>query len=291
MEVFIAQLISGIKLGTLYAVVVICYNLLILVTGILHLGYASLLVLSMYAAWFVLNATNNNLILGMMAAIASGVVLGAITAPLFLPFIKRRAMLEALVVSLALGIISSDIMSHWFNLGLPIAFPPSLQMEGRSIQWGLTIIRMGELVTLLVSVLIVIAFLYFLNKTKQGRILRAVAQDTEVARILGISVPKTAILSFALAGLIGGITAILFAMSTGTASSILGDSLSIKALAVLFLASIGNLKGGLICSIILGVVESLAMGYLPGDWTNAIAFSVVVIILLFKPEGLFGEQH
>lgn len=291
MEVFIAQLISGIKLGTLYAVVVICYNLLILVTGILHLGYASLLVLSMYAAWFVLNATNNNLILGMMAAIASGVVLGAITAPLFLPFIKRRAMLEALVVSLALGIISSDIMSHWFNLGLPIAFPPSLQMEGRSIQWGLTIIRMGELVTLLVSVLIVIAFLYFLNRTKQGRILRAVAQDTEVARILGISVPKTAILSFALAGLMGGITAILFAMSTGTASSILGDSLSIKALAVLFLASIGNLKGGLICSIILGVVESLAMGYLPGDWTNAIAFSVVVIILLFKPEGLFGEQH
>lgn len=291
MEVFIAQLISGIKLGTLYAVVVICYNLLILVTGILHLGYASLLVLSMYAAWFVLNATNNNLILGMSAAIGSGVALGVITAPLFLPFIKRRAILEALVVSLALGIISSDIMSHWFNLGLPIAFPPSLQMEGRSISWGLTIIRMGELVTLFISILIVIAFLYFLNKTKQGRILRAVAQDTEVARILGISVPKTAILSFALAGLMGGITAILFAMSTGTASSILGDSLSIKALAVLFLASIGNLKGGLICSILLGIVESLAMGYLPGDWTNAIAFSVVVIILLFKPEGLFGEQH
>jgi branched-chain amino acid transport system permease protein len=62
-------------------------------------------------------------------------------------------------------------------------------------------------------------------------------------------------------------------------------------LAILMLASIGNLKGGLICALILGVVESVVMAYLPGDWTNAIAFSVVVAVLLFKPEGLFGEQH
>lgn len=291
MEVFVAQLIGGIKLGSLYAVVVICYNLLILVTGILHLGYATLLVLSMYAAWWVLSVTNDNLLLGIGAAIVSGPMIGAITAPLFLPLIKRRAILEALVVSLALGIISADIMSHWFNLGLPVAFPPTLQMEGFSISWGLTQIRMGELVTLAVSIIIVFAFLYFLNRTKRGRMLRAVAQDTEVARILGISVSKTAVFSFALAGFLGGITAVLFAMSTGAASASLGDNLSIKVLAVLMLASIGNLKGGLICALILGVVESIAMAYLPGDWTNAIAFSVVVAVLLFKPEGLFGEQH
>ena len=74
MEVFISQLISGIKLGSLYAVVVIGYNLLILVTGVLHLGYASLTVLSMYAAWVVLKVTGDNLILGISAAIASGAI-------------------------------------------------------------------------------------------------------------------------------------------------------------------------------------------------------------------------
>ena len=291
MEVFVAQLIGGIKLGSLYAVVVICYDLLILVTGILHLGYATLLVLSMYAAWWVLRATNGNLALGILAAVASGPMIGAVTAPLFLPLIRRRAILEALVISLALGIIGADVMSHWLNLGLPISFPARLQMEGYTITWGLTQIRMGELVTLAVSIVVVFAFLYFLNKTKRGRVLRAVAQDTEVARILGISVSKTAVFSFALAGFLGGITAVLFAMSTGAASADLGDNLSIKVLAVLMLASIGNLKGGLICALFLGVVESFVMAYLPGDWTNAIAFSVVVAVLLFKPEGLFGEQH
>jgi branched-chain amino acid transport system permease protein len=291
MQVLIAQLIGGLKLGSLYAVVVICYNLLILVTGVLHIGYASLLVLSMYAAWLVFSVTNDNLTLGILAAIASGTAIGAATAPLFLSLIKRRALLEALVVSLALGIIGEDVMSHWFNHGRPIAFPASLQMEGASIRFGFTLIRMGEIITLVASILIVIAFLYFLNKTGKGRSLRAVAQDTYIARILGISVPKTTVFSFALAGFLGGLAAVLFAMSTGTASPELGDGLSIEILAILFLASIGNLRGGLICALILGMIETLSMAYLPGDWTNAIAFSVVVVVLLFKPGGLFGEQH
>ncbi len=291
MEVFISQLISGIKLGSLYAVVVIGYNLLILVTGILHLGFASLVVLSMYIAWLVLHATGGSLILGTAAAIFSGIGIGIVTAPVFLPFIRRRAVLEALVVSLAIGIISTEIMSHWFNLGLPITFPSDLLMEDMNITWGLISIRAGELITLLASILIVFIFFYSLNKTRQGKILRAVAQDTEVAGILGISVSKTAVFSFGLAGLLGGISAILFAISTGTASATLGDNLAIKCLAVLFLASLGNLKGGLICALILGVVESMVMGYLPGDWTNAIAFSVIVVVLLFKPEGLFGAQN
>jgi branched-chain amino acid transport system permease protein len=290
-EVLIAQLIGGIKLGSLYAVVVIGFNLLILVTGVMHLGYPTLLVLSMYLAWFVLSVTNNNIFLGIAAAIVSGPVIGALTAPLFLPLVKRKAHLEALVVSLAIGIICSDIMSHWFNLGLPIAFPPALQLEGHSIKWGLAVIRMGELVTLAVSIIVVFAFLYFLNKTKQGRVLRAVAQDNDVARILGISVSKVSVLSFALTGLLGGITAILFAMSTGAASADLGDNLGMKCLAILFSASIGNLRGGLICALGLGIIESLAMTYLPGDWTNAIAFSAIVVVLLFKPTGIFGEQH
>jgi branched-chain amino acid transport system permease protein len=291
MEVFVAQLICGIKLGALYAVVVIGYNLLILVTGILHLGYASLLVLSMYAAWLVFGVTNDNLGLGIAAAIVSGIVIGTVTAPLFLPFIRRRMVNEALVVSLAIGIICAEIMSHWLNLGMPVAFPPSLQMAGTTISWGLTMIGMGELVTLLASIVIVFAFFYFLNRTKLGRVLRAVAQDNEIARILGISVSKMAIFSFALAGLLAGLVAILLAMSTGSASPSLGDNLAIKCLAILLLASLGNLKGGLICALILGMVESMAMGYLPGEWTNAIAFSVIVAVLLFKPEGLFGPQY
>ena len=290
MEALISYIISGIQLGILYGIVTIGLNLLILVTGVLNFGYSNLLVLSMYAGWLILEATGN-VFLAAAGTIVSGIVINTALTPLFLPFIKKRAHLEALVVSIGISLISVEVMSHWLNLGLPIAFPASIQMSGSSIKFGLASIGMGRIISLAAGVILLFAFFKFLYKSKQGRILRAVAQDTEVAAMMGISIPKTMFISFAMGGLLAGIVAILMAISIGTASPELGDNLTLMCLAILFLAGIGNLKGGLICAVLVGVVEGMVMGYLPGDWTKAFAFSVILAVLLFKPEGIFGSQH
>ena len=290
MEAFISYLISGIQLGILYGIVTIGFNLLILVTGILNFSYSHLLVLSMYVGWLILEATNN-IILAAAGTILSGVVINAVLTPLFLPFIKKRAHLEALVISIGIALISVEIMSHWLNLGLPIAFPKSIQMSDSAIRFGLASIGIGRLLSLITGIILLFIFFKFLYKSKQGRILRAVAQDSEVAAMLGISIPKTMLFSFSLGGLLAGIVAILMAISLGSASAELGDNITLMCLAILFLAGIGNLKGGLICAIFVGIVEGMVMGYLPGDWTKAFAFSVILAVLLFKPDGIFGSQH
>ncbi len=290
MEAFISYLISGIQLGVLYGIVTIGFNLLILVTGILNFAYSNLLVLSMYAGWVILGATDS-IMIAAIGTVLSGVLINAVLTPLFLPFIKKHMHLEALVISIGISLISVEIMSHWLNLGLPIAFPRSIQMSDSAIRFGLASIGIGKLITLLLGILLLFVFFQFLYKTKRGRILRAVAQDSEVAEMLGISIPKTMFFSFALGGLLAGIVAILMAVSLGSASSELGDNITLMCLAILFLAGIGNLKGGLICAIFVGTVEGMVMGYLPGDWTKAFAFSVILAVLLFKPEGIFGTQH
>jgi branched-chain amino acid transport system permease protein len=290
MEAFISYLISGIQLGVLYGIVAIGFNLLILVTGILNFSYSNLLVLSMYAGWLILEATNS-IMLAAAGTILSGVLINAVLTPLFLPFIKKRMHLEALVISIGISLISVEIMSHWLNLGLPIAFPRSIQMSDSAIKFGLASVGIGKLMSLLAGIVLLVVFFQFLYKSKQGRILRAVAQDSEVAAMLGISIPKTMLFSFALGGLLAGVVAILMAISLGSASSELGDNITLMCLAMLFLAGIGNLKGGLICAIFVGIVEGMVMGYLPGDWTKAFAFSVILAVLLFKPEGIFGTQH
>lgn len=291
MQAFIGQLICGIELGSIYAIVVIGYNMLLLVTSILHWGYAHLLVLSMYVAWLVFGVTNNSLALGVPTAIVFGIMAGAVLAPLFLPFIRRGAHLEGFVISAGIASIIVEIQSHWINYGLPIAFPPALLMEDNIIRFGLSTISVGRLLTLGVSIILMFAFFYFLNRSKQGRMLRAVAQDSVVARILGISVRKMIILSFALSGLLAGITAVCLAVALGTAGPSLGDQLAIKCLGVLILASAGNLKGGLVCAIIFGVLDSMIMGYLPGDWANTSTFLVIVGVLMFKPGGLFSVRN
>lgn len=290
MAAFTSYLISGIQLGILYGIVTIGFNLLILVTGVLNFSYSHLLVLSMYAGWMILKATGS-IILSAAGTILAGIVINGVLTPLFLPFIKKRAHLEALVISIGISLISVEIMSHWLNLGLPIAFPKSIQMSDSAIRFGLASIGIGRLISLFAGIVLLFVFFRFLYKSRYGRILRAVAQDTEVAAILGISIPKTMFLSFALGGLLAGIVAILLAISLGSASAELGDNITLMCLAILFLAGIGNLKGGLICSVFVGIVEGMVMGYLPGDWTKAFAFSVILLVLLFKPKGIFGSQH
>lgn len=121
MEAFISYIISGIQLGVLYGIVTIGFNLLILVTGILNFSYSHLLVLSMYVGWLILEATNNA-ILAAAGTILSGVIINAVLTPLFLPFIKKRAHLEALVISIGIALISVEIMSHWLKPWTPHRF-------------------------------------------------------------------------------------------------------------------------------------------------------------------------
>jgi branched-chain amino acid transport system permease protein len=290
MAAFISYILSGIQLGILYGIVTIGFNLLILVTGVLNFSYSHLLVLSMYAGWLILEATNN-IWLAAAGTIASGVIINAVLTPLFLPFIKKRAHLESLVISIGIALISVEVMSHWLNTGLPIAFSKSIQMSDSAIKFGLASIGIGRIIALAAGIVLLFIFFRFLYHTKQGRILRAVAQDTEVAAMMGISIPKTMLISFALGGLLAGVVAILMAVSLGSASAELGDNITLMCLAILFLAGIGNLKGGLICAVFMGIVEGMVMGYLPPDWTKAFAFSVILAVLLFKPEGIFGSQH
>ncbi|NLD35931.1 MAG: branched-chain amino acid ABC transporter permease [Desulfatiglans sp.] len=290
MAAFISYILSGIQLGILYGIVTIGFNLLILVTGVLNFSYSHLLVLSMYAGWLILEATNN-IWLAAGGTVVTGVILNAVLTPLFLPFIKKRAHLESLVISIGIALISVEIMSHWLNAGLPIAFSKTIQMSDSAIKFGLASIGMGRIISLIAGIILLFVFFRVLYHSKQGRILRAVAQDTETAAMMGISIPKTMLVSFALGGLLAGVVAILMAVSLGSASAELGDNITLMCLAILFLAGIGNLKGGLICAVFMGIVEGLVMGYLPPDWTKAFAFSVILVVLLFKPEGLFGSQH
>ena len=95
-------------------------------------------------------------------------------------------------------------------------------------------------------------------------------------------------LSYGIAGLLGGVTAVFLAMAVGSAYPALGNTLALKVIATVLFAGVGNLGGGLICGLILGTAESLTTGYLPGQWSNAVSFGMIMVVVLFRPAGLFG---
>lgn len=291
MEVFIAQLINGISLGSIYVLLVTGFNLLLLVAMIIHFSYPQVVVFAMYISWVVMNATGNNILLGILAGIIASVVFNVATAPLFQHVMKKREGVDinsTMVISLGLGMIITDVLSHGFNKGFPIAFPKELVGNQGFIQLGLINISRGQIFSLATGIVAVSILFWLLYKTRPGRAFRAIAEDPDGAKLVGIPIMRTGLASYALTGLLGGVTAVLLSSLIGSASPAMGEHVAHKVLAVSIIAGLGNLKGGLIVGLLLGILEALIQGYVSGSWSNAIAFVVMLVVILIKPRGLFG---
>ena len=195
-----------------------------------------------------------------------------------------------MVLGQGIAIILTDVCSHFFNYGQAIAFPKALTGGGARIRFGIVYFSLGDIYALVGSFIAVLVLLYFLYRSKQGKAIRAMAQDLDVARTLGIPFNRTGIIGFGIAGILAGIVAILIATTLESASPGLGDSLAIKAMTLMLFAGMGNLTGGMICALILGVVEAMAQAFMPGRWTEAIVFGVIMVVILVRPNGVFGTR-
>jgi branched-chain amino acid transport system permease protein len=291
MQVFVAQVINGLSLGSIYVLLVTGFNLLLLVAMIIHFAYPQVVLFSMYIAWVVLRYTGNSVPLAVAASVASSVAINLASAPLFQKIMKNREEVDinaTMVVSMGIGMIITDVLSHGFNKGLPISFPGELVGDVALFRLGLISLLSGQVISLAVGLLAVSGVFLLLYKTRQGRAFRAIAEDPNGARLVGIPLLSTGLQSYALSGILGGLIAVLLALMLGYASPGLGEQVAHKVLAVSIIAGLGNLPGGLVVGLALGILESLIQGYLPGSWSNAIAFVVLLVVILVRPRGLFG---
>jgi branched-chain amino acid transport system permease protein len=291
MEVFIAQVINGLALGSIYVLLVTGFNLLLLVAMIIHFAYPQVVVFSMYIIWLVLGLTGNNLLLGALAGIAASILLNLVSAPLFQKVMEKRGEVDinsTMVLSMGIGMIITDVLSHGFNKGHPIAFPEVLAGGEAILRVGLISVRPGQVFSLVVGGVAVSSFFLLLYKTRPGRAFRAIAEDPNGARLVGIPLLRTGLESYAWSGLLGGIIALLLSALLGSASPGLGEQVAHKVLAVSIIAGLGNLVGGLVVGLFLGILEAIVQGYISGTWSNVIAFVVMLVVILAKPNGLFG---
>lgn len=286
----LASVINGLAMGSIYALIVLGMNLLVLVRKVTYHGYSHIIMMSMSVCWLVLGWTNNNIPLAIIAMILFAIVLTVATEPLFRPLAKRGADLETVVVGMGIGIVLTEVMAQYINRGASFSFPKAMTGGGVMIGSGLVSFSMANIITFVAMIIVVALLMAFLYKTRQGRGLRAVAQNLRVSRTLGISFTKSGVLGFAVAGILAGVTGLLLVMSLGYAAPTLGDSFAVKAMILMLFAGMGNLKGGIISAAGMGVVEALALTFLPGRWTEAIFYGVIMVVILWRPQGLFGSK-
>lgn len=278
------QLVNGLMLGSVYALIGIGYTLVFGVLKMLNLAHAYIfmaapfmtvvLIGSGVPAWLALG-------LGVGGAALLGVLLYLVA---FKP-IPREHALGGFVASLSFGIILQAIVVNAWG-SLPVKFPTVLRLP--DVTLGEVILSGVQLASLVVSAALMVGLLYVIRSTRFGRNIRAIALNPTAAALLGVAVPRAVLLVFFLSSGLAGLAGLIVAMRFESIGAFMGDMYAIKALAVIIIGGLGDVRGAVLAGLLLGICEVLFKAYAAPGWSEAFIWLFLIGVFLLKPEGIFG---
>ena len=287
---FLNYLISGISLGSVYAIIALGYTMVYGIAKMLNFAHGDVIMVGAYAVFVAMFSANIPAPIAILIAMAVCTVLGVVIERVaYRPLRGAASPLAVLITAigvsyflqnLALLIFTSNTKS--FKSVVPI--PPLKLADGQLTISGETI------VTIVASLIIVLGLTTFINKTKPGQAMLAVSEDQGAARLMGINVNGTIALTFAIGSALAAIAGVLLCSAYPSLTPYTGSMPGIKAFVAAVFGGIGSIPGAMIGGILLGVIEIFAKAYISSQMADAIVFAVLIIVLLVKPTGILGRQ-
>ena len=305
--------VTGLAQGSVYALVALGYTLVYGVLRLINFAHSEVFMFGTFAAvwiwgWMGFDAADPRPSLGValllilaamiFASLVSGGVAMLVEVTSYRPLRKRNAPpLAFLITAIGASFVLLEIMAlpqiipglPFFSDRRQIGMPPLLPTDPLFSVAGWEVNPL-QLITIVVALLMMFALDWFVNKTRAGRGIRAVAQDANTAALMGVNKSRVILLVFLLGGLMAGVAAVLASMRTGYTRFNIGFFLGIKAFSAAVLGGIGNLRGALLGGLLLGLIENYGAALFGTEWKDAIAFLVLVALLMFRPTGLLGES-
>lgn len=281
------QLLNGITVGSTYALIAVGYTLIFGVLGMINMAHGQIFIFAALTAIVTMSAFGWPLLPAFFVSVACAAVLGALLeAVAFRPLRKKDVPhLAPLISTIGFATILDDAMIKLF--GADSRFVPG--KLGGSFSVGGVDVRTVDL-AILVAALGLMALLHlWIQKTPFGKAIRATSESPETAAILGIPTDRVILATVVLASGLGGVAGLLLGLSYGAVAPSMGVGLGFKGLAVLVLGGLGSLPGAMLGGLLLGVVEVLAVAYGSSTYRDAIAFLMIILVFLVRPQGLFGE--
>ena len=284
----IQLLLTGLLLGGVYGLIALSLVLIYKSTRILNLAQGELGMMSAFIAWTFMVALGFPFWLSILLAMLCAAIVGILVERLLLRPLIGESLLAAVIMTLAFGYFLKGIIAMAWP-GVTKSFPQFIPIS--SLQVGDFLISLHYLWCFGIAVLLFVALAFFFWSTRQGLSMRAVAEDHQVARSLGIRVTNTFAISWAIALALGAVAGVLLG-SLGTISIVIGEIGLMKALPVMLLGGLESFIGALIGGIIIGIAETFGGVYVDpfvgGGFKDIVPFILMLLVLILKPHGLFG---
>ncbi len=289
MDIFLQLLINGLVIGSIYALVASGFSLIYSTNKFVHFAHGGVIVLSSYFLYWISAVLEWDFYFASFLTILFATLLGYCLNKIFYqPLRDRKASNSVLLVaSVAILFLFQSLALLLFGANVKtIALP----LSNHSINIGGAFITPLQIVIILISILLFLALRLLMRRTKIGKAMRAVADNKEVAEILGISSERIYDTSFAIGSAIAGIAAILVSLEQNI-TPLMGTSLIIKGFTGSVIGGIGSVPGAIVGSLFLGLAENFGTWFVSAGFKDAIAFILLFLFLLIKPQGLFGNKN
>ncbi len=283
---FLQQLVNGIMLGSTYSLVAIGYTLIFGVLNLLHFAHGEVFMLGAYFGLQLVLSLKFGILGSIGGAMIGAAIMGFLIERVAFRPIKKEYFLAPLIATIGITVILQEVANKIFG-SEPRGFPQTVTI--RNFQLGPIGINTIQILILSISIFLMIVLHLFVSRTKLGRGMRATAENATTARLLGVKVNRIIVLTFMIASALAGAAGVLVGMAYNSISPYMGAEMAGKGFAIMLLGGLGNIHGAMLGGLILGVAEILSVGYLASSYRDAFAFGVMILILLFKPSGLFGS--
>ena len=287
MNSFIQQLVTGLSIGSIYALLAVGYALIYSIFDFTNFAFGSLMMCCAYAAFFSISYFNLPLILALVIILVFGMLLSIVTELVaYRPMRNKNASRLFLMIA-AMGV---DLMLTYLcvNLFSTNVRPLSISFLSGAVKIGPVSICKLHICSAVVACVLLLLLWTLLQKTKYGIAIRASSVDTKTAGLMGINVNVVSLIVFALSGVMAAFAGLFFGLKYAVYPTL--GTVSTKAFISSVIGGLGSLPGAVVGALLLGVLETLITGFISSAWRDLFSFALMIVILIFRPYGLMGKS-
>ena len=283
---FLQQIINGLALGSVYALLALGYTMVYGIIQLINFAHGEIYMIGAFAGLYA-TTLGLPLIPTLLIAMVASALAGIIIEKIAYKPLRNSPRITLLITAIGVSLLLQNGMTNLVG-SEPKSFPDLL--NAGTINIGAIQIQGETILMILVSAALVLILQYIVYKTKMGKAMRASSQDIEAASLMGINVNHTISITFAIGSALAGIAGVLVAISYPSITPYMGVMPGLKAFVAAVLGGIGSIPGALIGGIVIGLLETLSKAYISTNFSDAIVFGILIIILLIKPSGLLGKK-
>ncbi|MBR2547452.1 MAG: branched-chain amino acid ABC transporter permease [Eubacterium sp.] len=287
--VFLSNLVNGLSLGSVYAIIALGYTMVYGIARMLNFAHGDVIMVGAYISFCSTAYLHLPPVVGLIIAICVCTCMGIMIEGLAYRPLRGTGSLAVLITAIGVSyFLQNSALLIWGSA--PKVFTSVVNgMPGLKLFDGQLTITAESIVTLLANIVIMICLTFFITRSKMGKAMRAVSEDNDAARLMGINVNQTISMTFAIGSALAAIAGVLLCSSYPALMPTTGAMPGIKAFTAAVFGGIGSIPGAMLGGILLGVIEIMGRAYISSELSDAIVFGVLIIVLLVKPSGLLGK--